>query len=596
VTCWHGDLWPIKFAAFRASVRHIAALEVPTIVTTTSDQGSVLRSQLDAETLNMMCTAVHDFVEAALPPERALQLDHEDCCPEDLVRGMCGEELGIQLLFIPEEYGGMGGGSFDVYRVCEQMARLDLGLATSVLATFLGSDPLFVGATDEQKRLWLGRIANEGILFAYGATEPEAGSDLAAMRTTATPVEADGVVRGYTINGRKQWISNGGIADAYTILALAPGGPSWFVLERGAEGFTHNKPEDKHGIRLSNTAALYLDDVFVPVENLVGGVEGQGLWQAQQVFGYTRLMVATFGLGAGWAALDRAISYSTERIQGGTPLSEKQGYTHKLIIPHLVRLEAARASIEETATRIDRGEGENGALNTEGAIAKYFATEAGNAAADAAIQAHGGYGYTREYMVEKIKRDVRITTIYEGTSEIMEMTIARDRWQQHLKSTGEYYRERARELDALHARRPEVGAATAALATSVAAGALEACRVGRLTRQQHVLLRLGELIAWAECAGSLARRAAAALDGSLSEKADRRFAPQVLAAISRVFARDAAHTVAQLAVQWVYGAGDPAADLTAFEAQVRLDDIRRAQHGLVADMDLIADDVYRRGN
>ena len=564
-------------------------------MTTTSKHGNAVRSQLDAETLAMMCEAVKDYVEAGLPPERALALDHEDTCPEDLVRGMCGEELGIQLLFIPETYGGMGGGSFDVYRVCEQMARLDLGLATSVLATFLGSDPLFVGATDEQKRVWLTRIAEQGILFAYGATEPEAGSDLGALRTTATPVVEDGVVRGYRITGRKQWISNGGIADAYTILALTPGGPSWFVLERGADGFTQNKPEDKHGIRLSNTAALYLDDVFVPIENLVGGVEGQGLWQAQQVFGYTRLMVAAFGLGAGWSALDRAIAYSTERIQGGAPLSEKQGYTHKLIIPHLTRLEAGRACIEETATRIDVGEGDNGALNTEGAIAKYFATEAGNAAADAAIQAHGGYGYTREYLVEKIRRDVRITTIYEGTSEIMEMTIARDRWQQHLKTGGEYYRERARELDALHARRPEVGAAGAALATSAVAAILEACRVARLTRQQHVLLRLGELIAWAEAAGSLARRAAAALDGTLPDKSDRRFTPDVLAAISRVFARDAAQTVAQNGLRWVPGAADPTAELTDFEAQLRLDAIRRAQTGLVADMDRIADAVYSRG-
>jgi alkylation response protein AidB-like acyl-CoA dehydrogenase len=567
--------------------------EVPA-VTATNEHTTA--SQMDAETLTMMCEAVHDFVSAALPAERALELDHEDTCPEDIVRGMCGEQLGIQLLFIPEKYGGMGGGSFDVYRVCEEMARLDLGLATSVLATFLGSDPLFVGATDEQKEKWLTRIAQEGILFAYGATEPEAGSDLGAMRTTATPVVEDGVVRGYKITGRKQWISNGGIADAYTILALAPGGPSWFVLESGAEGFTANKPEDKHGIRLSNTAALFLDDVFVPVENLVGGVEGQGLVQAQQVFGYTRLMVAAFGLGAGWSALDKAITYSTERIQGGAPLSNKQGYTHKLIVPHVVRLEAARASIEETATRIDAGEGLNGALNTEGAVAKYMATEAGNAAADAAIQAHGGYGYTREYLVEKIRRDVRITTIYEGTSEIMEMTMARDRWQQHLKTSGEFYRERARELDALHARRPEVGAATAALANAALAGVLEACRVGRLTRQQHVLLRLGELVALAECAGSLARRAATAVDGALSDKSERRFAPETLAAISRVFARDAAQTVAQQGVRWVYGASDPSADLTGIEEQLRLDAIRHEQTGLVADMDSIADAIYERGN
>ena len=556
----------------------------------------VVAAGLDADTLSMMLEALHDFVSHALPDSRMLELDHEDTCPEELVRAMCGEQLGIQLLFIPEEYGGMGGGSFDVYRVCEQMARLDIGVATSVLATFLGSDPLFVGATPEQKKLWLTRIAEQGILFAYGATEPEAGSDLGALRTTAVPVVENGETVGYRLNGRKQWISNGGIADAYTILALAPGGPTWFVLERGAEGFTHNKPEDKHGIRLSNTAALYLDDVFVPVANLVGGVEGQGLVQAQQVFGYTRLMVAAFGLGGGWSAVDRAIAYSTERIQAGAPLSEKQGYTHKLIVPHVVRLEAARASIEETATRIDLGEGADGALNTEGAVAKYFATESGNTAAEAAIQAHGGYGYTRDYIVEKIKRDVRITTIYEGTSEIMEMTMARDRWQQHLKTRGEYYRERARELDALHARRPDLGADVAALATWALAGVLEACRVNRLTRNQHILLRLGELIAWAECAASLARRAAAAADGTLPAKADTRFAPPVLAAISRVFAREAAQTVAEHGQRWVRGAVAPDADLAGFEAELRLDAVHAAQAGLVADMDRISDALYNRSS
>ena len=225
-------------------------------------------------------------------------------------------------------------------------------------------------------------------------------------------------------------------------------------MERGAPGFTHGKPEDKHGIRTSNTAALSFSDVYVDADRLVGGVEGQGLLQAQAVFGYTRLMVAAFGLGAGWAALDRAIPYSAKRIQAGSPLSEKQGYTHKLIVPNVARLEAGRAYIEETAERIDAGEG---SLNTEGAIAKYMSTEAGNAAADASIQALGGYGYTHEYMVEKISRDVRITTIYEGTSEIMEMTISRDRWQLHLKTRGQHYHERAREFEALDARHPDVG-------------------------------------------------------------------------------------------------------------------------------------------
>jgi len=548
---------------------------------------------LAQKTLKLSLKSLKEFARKRLPDQTLIELDERDECPLDIVRDMCSpDKLGIQLLFIPEEYGGMGGGTFDVYCICEEMARIDLGIATSVLATFLGSDPITVGATPEQKKLWLSRIADEGLLFAYGATEPEAGSDLGALRTTADPVVNDGHTVGYKLNGNKQWISNGGIAGAYTVLANTPSGPSWFIVESGAKGFTHDEPEDKHGIRLSNTAALAFNDVYVDADRLIGGVEGQGLNQAQAVFGYTRLMVAAFGLGAGWAALDRAIPYSTKRIQAGSPLSEKQGYTHKLIVPHVARLEAARAYIEESAERIDLGEG---SLNTEGAIAKYMATEAGNQAADASIQALGGYGYTHEYMVEKISRDVRITTIYEGTSEIMEMTISRDRWQLHLKTRGQHYHEQARELEALHARHPNVGANIAALAHHALAEAMEKARVGRLTRYQHILLRLGEWIAYAESAASLARRAARLADGKLHEKANRRFDATALAALSRVFAREAALKVAQEGVRWVCGAGAMTDnEIADFEKSLQLSAVHRAQVGLMLDMDFIADVLYAR--
>jgi alkylation response protein AidB-like acyl-CoA dehydrogenase len=544
---------------------------------------------LDAETLTMILDAIRSFAAGRLPDERLLELDARDEFPVDEVRAMCGEDLGIQLLFIPEAYGGMGGDAVDTYRVCEQMAAIDLGVATGVLATFLGSEPILVGGTPDQHKTWLTRIAEEGLLFAYGATEPEAGSDLAALRTRAEPVERDGKVTGYLLTGKKQWISNGGVADAYCVLANAPGGPSWFVVERDTPGFGHAKPEDKHGIRSSNTAALLLDDVQVDADRLLGGVEGQGLSQAQEVFGYTRLMVAAFGLGAGWDALRRAIEYSKMRVQAGAPLAEKQGYTHKLIVPHAVRLEAARAYTELTAERIDAGEG---SLNTEGAIAKYLATEAGNLAADAAIQALGGYGYTREFMVEKIKRDVRITTIYEGTSEIMEMTIARDRWQLHLKTRGDHYHDEARELEALHATHPEVGATTAALGLHAAGVLLERARLGRLTRNQHVLFRLGELLAVAEGAASLARRAARAADGGLGPKADRRFPPEVLATMSRVNAREAALKVAADGLRWVGGALATGEELAALQADLDLPAAQRAQAGLISDMDRIRDALY----
>jgi len=549
-----------------------------------------MENGLNVETLNVALGSIDKFASRELPDTLLIELDERDEFPEELVRRMSsGEELGIQLLFVPYEYGGMGGGAFDIYRICERMAAIDLGLATSELATFLGSDPIRVGGTGDQKRQYMTRIAKEGVLFAYGATEPEAGSDLTALKTTAEPVADNGTVTGYRLSGAKQWISNGGVADLYTVLALAPGGPSWFVVESGAEGFTHGKQEDKHGIRLSNTAALFLKDVYVDADRLIGGVEGQGLVQAQQVFGYTRLMVAAFGLGAGWAALDRAIPYSQKRIQAGTPLSEKQGYTHKLIVPHAIALEASRAAIEETAARLDAGEG---SLNIEGAIAKYLATEAGDAAADAAIQAHGGYGYTHDYMVEKIKRDVRITRIYEGTSEIMEMTIARGRWQEHLKSSGDYYHSRARELEALHRENPGVGADVAALAHHALAELLERCRVQRLTRHQHILFRLGALIAQAEGADALAKRAAQAAAKQLHPKGSKRLRPDALAAASRVNARNVALTVAAEAVRLVAGADG--GELGELEQRLDLGSIHRAQGGLMADLQEVTTAVYGR--
>jgi alkylation response protein AidB-like acyl-CoA dehydrogenase len=546
---------------------------------------------ISKEELDFIIDSINEFAKENFPDSKLLELDHDDKFPLDEIRQMCGEGLGIHLLFIPEEYDGMGGNAYDVYRICEAMARIDIGVATGVLATFLGSDPILFGGTEAQKEKWLGRIANEGLLMAYGATEPDAGSDLGALRTIAEPVSENGTVTGYRITGSKQWISNGGYADLYSILAKTPGGPTWFILEKGAEGFEAHPPEDKHGIRASNTAALSLDNVYVGAEDLVGGEEGKGLFQAQLVFGYTRLMVAAFGLGGGWAAMDRAIPYSQDRIQAGAPLSEKQGYTHKLIVPHIARLEAARAFIEETAERIDSGEGN---LNTEGAIAKYMATEAGNLAADAAIQALGGYGYTREYMVEKYKRDVRITTIYEGTSEIMEMTVGRDRWQYHLKTKGRYYHDMAESLEALHQQQPYCGADIAALACHTLADLLETARLHRLTRNQHLLFRIGELVCYTETAASIAKKAVRHHGGQVHEKTTRRFNNEALAAISRTFCREAVMKVANDGIRWISGAIDDEHILADLSDRIPVASIYRSQKGMIADMDLIADVVYDR--
>lgn len=545
----------------------------------------------DKETLDLTLDSLKDFASFHLPEKKLLELDATEEFPVDIVRKMCEPDgLGIQLLFIPEEFEGMGGGAFDVYRVCEELARVDLGVATGVLATFLGSDPIIFGGTYEQRKLWMTRIGQEGLLMAYGATEPEAGSDLAALRTVADPVMQDGKITGYKITGNKQWISNGGYADLYSVLAKAPGGPTWFIVEKDAPGLSHGKPEDKHGIRASNTATVSLEGVYVDTDRLIGGKEGQGLIQAQLVFGYTRLMVAAFGLGAGWAALDRAIPYSIGRIAGGAPLSEKQGYTHKLIVPNAVLLEVGRAYIEETAERIDS---EDGNLNTEGAIAKYLATEAGNLAADASIQALGGYGYTREYMVEKIKRDVRITRIYEGTSEIMEMTICRDRWQIHLKTHGQYYHDLARQMEDLHKQNSHVGADVAGYCLHGLAELLEVARLQRLTRHQHVLFRLGELIAHSEGSACMARRAARAAAGTGNPKAHARFNPENLAALSRIATRDAGMKMVCEGARWIGGLISEA-EAANLEKKSFIPQIYRAQSGLLQDMDYIADVLYGR--
>ncbi|UCE34371.1 MAG: acyl-CoA dehydrogenase family protein, partial [Deltaproteobacteria bacterium] len=335
---------------------------------------------MDREMFSMVLDTLKKIEKDRLPLDTRLEMDMEGDFPEELIRFMLGPDIGLHLIFIPEEYGGLGASAVQIAQISEEMAKMDMAIATSFLAICLGMDPIRVGGTDEQKEKYVGRIAKEGLIVGYAVTEPDAGSNVQALTTKAErALNGQGKIAGYRINGQKQFITNGGVADLFTILADTPEGPSFFIVEKGVEGLSAGRHEDKHGIRASNTASLTLEDVYVPVGDLVGEVEGVGLKQANTVFGYTRLMVATFGLAAGVAALERAIPYAKERIQFGTPLTEKQGYTHKLLVPHAVRLGAARAYIEEVARRIDAGEGD---LQVEGSIAKYFATEVGDAAAN----------------------------------------------------------------------------------------------------------------------------------------------------------------------------------------------------------------------
>jgi alkylation response protein AidB-like acyl-CoA dehydrogenase len=488
------------------------------------------QAKMDPEVLSMVLDTISKLEREKISLDAKLEMDRAGDFPMELIRFMLGPEVALHLIFIPEDYGGLGAGAKEIAIVSERMAKMDLAIATSFLAICLGMDPIRVGATPEQKEKYIRRIADEGLIVAYGVTEPEAGSNVQALKTKAERVMDDnGEITGYRLNGQKQFITNGGVAQLYTILADAPDGPTFFIVETGAEGLAPGKHEDKHGIRASNTCSLTLEDLFVPKENMVGGVEGQGLKQSNEVFGYTRLMVATFGLGGGMAALEKTIAYAKERVQFGTTLAEKQGYTHRLLVPNAVRLEAARAYIEDVANRLDAGEKD---LQVEGSIAKYFATEAGDTMANDAIQGHGGYGYIKEYEVEKIKRDIKITTIYEGTSEIQRRLIAMFRLQKTVRSKGEYYSAIADELQNL----PEgQGAQGLADAVRVLNDIILGARKTKLTKSQYVMFLLADMMTLCEAGAALCRKAARHEGGERS--------PEFMKAAARLFVREAAEKV-----------------------------------------------------
>ncbi len=529
------------------------------------------RAGLDDETLGFVLQTLKTVTERRLDQETRLHLDEEAEFPLDLVDEMLGPELGLHLLFLPEEVGGLGGGGRDLFRVSEEMARVDLAVATAFLAIALGVDPIIVGGTPEQKAHWLGRIGEEGLIVAYGVTEPEAGSNVANLKTVAEPIlNDDGSVSAYRIDGTKQFITNGGVAKIYTVLAKTPNGPSFFVIERETPGFSVGPPEHKHGIRASNTTQIVMEGVEVPADHLLGLEEGKGLEQANEVFGFTRLMVAAFGLGAGEEALRRAVTYGLERIQFGEALYRKQGFTHKLIVPHAVRLEAARAYCEAVAERLDSGEP---GLQVEGAVAKLFATEVGNEAADASMQAHGGYGYTHEYEVEKIRRDVRITTIYEGTSEILQNIIGTHRWRMVVKTKGEFYRAMATGL-----RELGTGEA-AAMAADGLAETILACHTKKLPREQWAMFELARLAAEVETAVVLARKAA-------RDSSERK---ELLMACARLHGGAAARDVAVTGLRVLMASARyESGEIAAYRQAIRFDDLLETATGELETMNQVA--------
>ncbi|MCP4746424.1 MAG: acyl-CoA dehydrogenase [Desulfobacteraceae bacterium] len=541
---------------------------------------------LDDESRQMVVDTVLQLRKKLLSKEKILEWDKNEIFPEAVIREMLGPDIGLQLLFIPEEYGGMGGGARDCCAVTKEMAKICLGVGTAFFAIQLGSDPILVGATPEQKEKWLGAIAQGGVLVAYAVTEPEAGSNLAALKTKAEPVtNSDGEITGYKLNGTKQFISNGGYADLMTVLANTPDGPSFFVVEKGMKGLEQHNGEEKHGIRASNTSPLTFTDVHVPKDSLVGIVPGLGLKQANRVFGYTRLMVACMALGAGQSALDIAIGYAKERIQFGSPLSEKQGYTHKLIIPHVIGLAAAEAYIDDVADMLDSS---NDDLQVEGAVGKYFATEAADRAANDCIQALGGYGYINEFEVEKIKRDIKITCIYEGTSEIQQNIISTFRWKTSRKTKGQFYNSIAEAMTALNDENPELGGRYVAQAAKALNYCIDFAHKQRLTRQQAVMFDLSDMMSYTEVGASLLRKA----NRLIRENHDD---AQLYKAMANAFAGETAQLVAEKGLKIVLAMKDvETASIQAFMTEMGYSELILGRKGWAEAMDRVADIVFER--
>ena len=535
------------------------------------------QTKMEPEVLSMVLDTISKLEREKITLDTKLEIDYEGSFPMELIRFMLGPEVALHLIFIPSEYGGLGAGARDIAIVSERLAKMDLAVATSFLAICLGMDPIRVGATPEQKEKHIARIAEEGLIVAYGVTEPEAGSNVQALKTKAERVLDDnGDIVGYKLNGQKQFITNGGVAQLYTILAEAPGGPSFFIAEAGAEGLIPGKHEDKHGIRASNTCSLTLEDLLIPKENLIGGIEGLGLKQSNEVFGYTRLMVATFGLGGGMAALEKTIAYAKNRVQFGSTLAEKQGYTHRLLVPNAVHLEAARAYIEEVAYRLDKDEKD---LQVEGSIAKYFATEAGDAMANDAIQGLGGYGYIREYEVEKIKRDIKITTIYEGTSEIQRMLIAVFRLQKTVRSKGEYYKAIADELYKLP---KTVRSQEIAMAIRLLNEIILNARKNKLTKSQYVMFLLADMMTWCEVGAALCKKA---VDYKGKERS-----PEFMEASARLFIREIAEKVYINGLKICTGY-----DTELSESAAKLNDLNliNLMKDNLKDMDIVATELVK---
>ncbi len=355
-------------------------------------------------------------IEKVLPVRS--ELDETGAFPWEIMK-VCAD-AGLFGVSIEEEYGGFGGGVLENCLAVEELSRICLGVATSFAASGLGAHPIMLYGSPEQKRKYLPDIASGKKLAAFGLTEADAGSDAGSIRTTATRTEG-----GYLLNGTKQWITNGGEAEIYTVIAMTdrskgPRGASAFILEKGMPGFTFGKKENKMGIRASATRELVFQDCFVPKENLIAR-EGMGFIITMRTFDRTRPGVGAQGVGLAQGALDEAVRYAREREQFGKKIISFQAIQH-MLADMATLVEAARALVYSVARYIDQSKDPKEISKVSG-MAKVFASDTAMKVTTDAVQIFGGYGYMKEYPVEKMMRDAKILQIYEGTNQIQRNVI-----------------------------------------------------------------------------------------------------------------------------------------------------------------------------
>ncbi len=368
------------------------------------------------EEQQMIIDTAREIAQKKILPVRE-KYDHEGIFPWDVVKAC--SEADLCGLYIPAEYGGFGGGVFELCLAVEELSKVDGGISLAIAATALGTFPILLFASDEQKKKYLPDIASGKKLAAFGLTEANAGSDALSMKTTAV---RDG--DHYVLNGTKQWITNGENAEIYTIIAKtnpAKGarGLTAFIVEKGTPGFTFGKHEDKMGIRASSTTELVFQDCRVPAANIISR-EGMGAIVTITTLNNSRPGVGAQALGIAAGALEDAVKYSRERIQFGAPISSFQAVQH-MLADMATQIEAARALMYATARTIDSGEKK---FAVESAMTKLFCSDVAMKVTVDALQVMGGYGYMREYPMEKRMRDAKITQIYEGTNQIQRNEIA----------------------------------------------------------------------------------------------------------------------------------------------------------------------------